>query len=81
MRWRGRTNAPAGLTPDEVMQKIATALLSCLEQDHVDIRAGIEKESAAAVLLVVFEGCCKGFNRRFAFDAQPAPIRTLMRIL
>lgn len=69
------------MTVDEVMQKVATALLDCLEKDHVDVCAGVSREDAAAVLLVVFEGCCKGFNRRFAFDAQPEAIRALMRIL
>ena len=79
--WRGGASGPAGLTVDEVMQKVATVLLDCLEQDHVDVCAGVSVEDAAAVLLGVFEGCCKGFNRRFAFDAQPEPIRALMRIL
>ncbi|MEO7862067.1 MAG: hypothetical protein ABIU05_16880 [Nitrospirales bacterium] len=81
VKWRGRANGPVGHTPDEVMQRIAVALLDCLQQDRVDIRAGIEKEAAAAVLIVVFENCCKTFDRRFRFDEQPPAICALMHVL
>jgi phage terminase Nu1 subunit (DNA packaging protein) len=79
--WRGRANGPAGPTPEEILQRIAVALWECLESDRVDIRAGISREDAAAVLIMAFEACCKNFNVMFKFDQQPEPIRALMREL
>lgn len=77
--WRGRANGPAGLTPEEVVQKIAEALLEAVEKDHVDIRAGISRADAAAAILVIFERCCKSFGQSFRFDQLPEPIRALAR--
>lgn len=78
---RGRASGPTGLTPDEVLQRIAVVLLDSLNQAHVDVRAGISREAAAAALLVVWERCCESFGISFRFDGQPAPICALMRLL
>ena len=80
--WRGKTNAPVvGLTPQEILQQIASALLQAVEHDRLDIRAGITKEEAAAACLVIFERCCKSFGISFKFDERPEPIRALAREL
>ena len=79
--WRGRTSGSAGLTADEVVQRIAAALWATLDREHVEIRAGIDREAAAAVLIIVWEQACTTFNVFLKFDAQPDPIRALMREL
>jgi len=79
--WRGQARGPAGLTPEEILQRIAVALRESLEKDHADIRAGISREDAAAALLVIWERSCKNFGVSFKWDAQPEPIRALMREL
>jgi len=79
--WRGRVNGAAGLSADDVLHRIGTALLEAVEQDHVDIRAGFTKEEAAAAFVVAFERCCKTFGHTFRFDDKPEPIRALMRVL
>lgn len=80
-RWRGRASGPAGPTPEAILQRVAGALLVSLELDHAGVRAGISRDDAAAVLLVVWERCCETFGVSFKFDAQPAPICALMRII
>lgn len=79
--WRGRASGPPGLTAEEVVQRLAAALWESLGTDHADIRAGISREDAAAALLVVWARCCKNFGVSFKWDAQPEPIRALMREL
>jgi hypothetical protein len=79
--WRGRASGPAGLAVEEVLERIAAALWETVETDHVDIRAGVDRESAAAACLVVWERCCKNFGLSFKFDEEPESIRALMREL
>jgi phage terminase Nu1 subunit (DNA packaging protein) len=80
-KWRDQANGPVGLTPDEILQRVAGALWDALEKDHADIRAGITREDAAAAFLVAWERCCKNFAVSFKFDAHPEPIRALAREL
>ena len=80
-QWRGRASGQAGLTPDEIMQRIAAALLDSLTVAHVDVRAGISRADAAAVLLVVWEECCKSFGVTFRFDGHPDQIHAILREL
>lgn len=79
--WRGRAGGSVGLTPHEALQRIAVALQETITKDHVDIRAGISREDAAAVLIVAFERCGKTFGHTYRFDEQPVAIRALMRVL
>lgn len=79
--WRGRASGQVGLTPDQVLQRLAAALLSALEENHLDVRADISREAAAAALLVVWQNCCETFGVTFRFDENPAAIRALMREL
>lgn len=79
--WRGRASGPTGLSVDEVLQRIADTLWDTLDREHVDVRAGVDREAAAAVLIVVWEQACKNFAVPFKFDSQPASIRALVREL
>jgi hypothetical protein len=79
--WRGRASGPTGLTVEDALQQISTALWECLEKDHADIRAGISREDAAAMLIVAFESCCKIFGKTYPFDQQPTGICALMHVL
>jgi len=79
--WRGRANGPAGLSAEDVLQRIAGALWEALEHDHADIRAGVSRDDIAAAFIVVFERCCTTFHVSFRWDQQPEPIRALMREL
>lgn len=80
-QWRGRASGQAGMTSDEVVQRIAAALLSALEENHLHIRADISREAAAAALLVVWQNCCETFGVTFRFDEHPDPIRAIAREL
>ena len=80
-QWRGMARGQVGLTPDQVLQRLAAALLSALEENHLSLRAGISREAAAAALLVAWEQCCKSFGVTFRFDENPDAIRALMREL
>jgi hypothetical protein len=79
--WRSRAIAPTGFTADEVVQRIAQALWDSLENDHADLRAGISREEMSAALLVAWERLTSTFGQTFKWDAQPEPIRALMREL
>lgn len=79
--WRGVSNAPAGLSVEEYLQRIAIILLETVEIDHADICAEISREATAAVLLVVWRCCCRNFGRTYRLDEQPQAIRTLMSFL
>lgn len=79
-QWRGKARQ-GGVTVEETMQKIAVALRATLVADHADIRAGIDRASAAAVLIMAFECACQTFGAAFPFDQLPTPIRTLMHEL
>lgn len=79
-QWRNR-KSPAGLSHDEVVQRIADCLLDSLTEDLVHRRAEISKAAAAAVLLIVWERCCASFGVTFKFDPKPASICALMREL
>lgn len=80
-QWRGASNMSAGLTVEDTLQQIASALCEALTVAHAEIRAGIERAPAAAVLLVAFERCCEKFGKTYRFDEHPLPIRTLMHEL
>ena len=81
-QWRGRARGQAGLTPEEALQRIAFVLWASLSQEHVDVRAGIQPDDAAAVLFVVWEQCCQSFASPACVlrlrAAPPAPIRALV---
>ena len=77
--WRGK--GQGGLATDEVMRRIAEALLESVERDHVDVRVDITKEAAIAAMLIVWDRCCKTFGESFKWDAQPESIRALARQL
>ena len=77
-QWRGRSTVPEGLTVENLLPRIASALCDALMLEHADIRAGIDRAAAAAVLVVAFEQCCVEFKKTYPFNQQPKPIRTLM---
>ena len=78
LQWRNRrATCQVGLTPDEALKTIATALLDSLENGHCDIRAGCSHEDAAAVLLLGFQACATAFGMTFTLDSQPAAICAL----
>lgn len=79
-QWRGQS-VQAEPDVNETLQRIAQALHAALEEDHADIRAGISREDAAAVLIVAWERLCKTFGKNYRFDQQPDPIRALAREL
>lgn len=80
-QWRGNPNRPGELTVDPVLSRIAAALCATLMTERADLRAGIDRESAAAVLVAAFERCCREFGKTYRFDQLPQPIRTLMHEL
>ena len=80
-QWRGRSPGPVGLSGDAVAQQIANALLDALDKDHADIRAGVSRDDAAAMLVAAWERICKTMGKSYAFDQQPEAIRTLMSLL
>ena len=77
-RWLGRANTPVEQTREDIMSLLAAALLKALNEDHADIRAGVSRADATAVLLVAWEQISKTMGKSYAFDQQPAAIRTLM---
>lgn len=80
-QWRGQSKVLAGLTVEDALQKIASALSSALMSEHADIRAGIDRAACAAVLTVVFEQCCREFGKTYRFDNLPVHIQATMREL
>ncbi len=79
--WRGLADGPPGITAGDIVLRIAETLEKTLRVERVDIRADISSECAAAALMIVWDQCCKTFGISFRFDAQPEPIRALMREL
>jgi len=77
-RWRGEATVAIGVTVEDALQRIASALCDALMNGQADIRAGIDRASCAAVLVVGFEACCRAFGKSYRFDQLPGAIRTLM---
>ena len=80
-QWRGKTRTPEMQTPRDAMQTIAKALWQALDEDRADIRAGVSKDDAAAVLIVAWERIGKNMGQTYPFDQQPDAIQTLMSVL
>lgn len=79
--WRGSSPVSPGLTCEEVLQRVASALGHAVFQENAGIRAGIDRAAAAAVCLVAFEQCCSEFQKSYPFDQYPPAIRALLRVL
>ena len=60
------------------MPLFAQVLLESLTTAHADIRAGVSRDDASAVLIVAWERLCTTMGKSYAFDQQPAAIQTLM---
>lgn len=76
--WRKRSTVVDGVTVEDALQRIASALCDALMNGQADIRAGIDRASCAAAFVVGFEACCRAFGKSYRFDQLPAAIRTLM---
>lgn len=77
-QWRGQTGSSAEQTTAAILEKIAVVLLRSLKKNHCDIRAGVQRDDAAVILICAWEDLCQALGGSYAFDRQPAAIRTLM---
>ena len=76
--WRGNSSVVCEAPVEEIMQRIASALYGALTDRHVDIGAGIDRASCAAVLVAAFDECRRTFGKTYRFEQLPAEIQTLM---
>ena len=79
--WRARRRGPAGLSVEDVLQRIAVTLGECVEHDRLALRVNISREESAAVVIVVWEKCCHAFGKSYPYDRQPDAICAAMRVL